>query len=51
MTELINRTHMLIEALEYYIQDLKKNNCTEASIHDIQTLNKLRNEIRNRFYQ
>lgn len=27
-----NRTQMLIEALEYYIQDLKDNNCTEASI-------------------
>jgi hypothetical protein len=27
-----NRTEMLIEALEFYIQDLKKNNCTEASI-------------------
>ena len=27
-----NRTQMLIEALEYYIQDLKDNDCTEASI-------------------
>ena len=27
-----NRTQMLIEALEYYIQDLKDNNCTKASI-------------------
>lgn len=27
-----NRTQMLIEALEYYIQDLKKNNCNEAAI-------------------
>lgn len=27
-----NRTQMLIEALEYYIQDLKDHNCTEASI-------------------
>jgi hypothetical protein len=33
-----NRTHMLIEALEYYIQDLKKNNCTEASIQAYTTL-------------
>jgi hypothetical protein len=27
-----SKTEMLIEALEFYIQDLKKNNCTEASI-------------------
>jgi len=27
-----NRTQMLIEALEYYIQDLKDHNCTDASI-------------------
>jgi len=27
-----NRTQMLIEALEYYIQDLKDHNCTEAFI-------------------
>lgn len=27
-----NRTQMLIEALEFYIQDLKDNDCTEASI-------------------
>jgi hypothetical protein len=33
-----NRTQMLIEALEYYIQDLKKNNCTEASIQAYTTL-------------
>jgi len=36
------RTQLLIEALEFYIQDLKKNNCTEASI---QTYTELLNEI------
>lgn len=33
-----NRTQMLIEALEFYIQDLKENNCTEASIQAYTTL-------------
>ena len=33
---------MLIEALEFYIQDLKDNNCTEASI---QAYTELLNEI------
>lgn len=37
-----NRTQMLIEALEYYIQDLKDNNCTEASI---EAYTQLLNEI------
>lgn len=37
-----NRTQMLIEALEYYIQDLKDNNCTEASI---EAYTELLNEI------
>lgn len=37
-----SRTEMLIEALEYYIQDLKNNNCTEASI---QAFTNLLNEI------
>jgi len=37
-----NRTQMLIEALEFYIQDLKDNNCTEASI---QAYTELLNEI------
>jgi len=37
-----NRTQMLIEALEYYIQDLKDHNCTEASI---EAYNELLNEI------
>ena len=35
-------TQLLVEALEFYIQDLKKNNCTEASI---QTYTELLNEI------
>jgi hypothetical protein len=29
---------MVIEALEYYIQRLKKDNCTEASIYAYNTL-------------
>jgi len=29
---------MVIEALEYYVQSLKDNNCTEASITAFQTL-------------
>jgi hypothetical protein len=37
-----NRTQMLIEALEYYIQDLKDNDCTEASI---EAYTELLNEI------
>ena len=37
-----SRTQMLIEALEFYIQDLKDNNCTEASI---QAYTELLNEI------
>jgi len=37
-----SRTQMLTEALEFYIQDLKDNNCTEASI---QAYTELLNEI------
>lgn len=37
-----SRTQLLVEALEFYIKDLKKNNCTEASI---QTYTELLNEI------
>jgi len=33
-----SRTEMLIEALEFYIQDLKNNNCTEASIEAYESL-------------
>jgi hypothetical protein len=29
---------MVIEALEYYVQKLKDDNCTEASITSFQTL-------------
>jgi len=29
---------MVIEALEYYVQTLKNNNCTDASITAFQTL-------------
>ena len=29
---------MVIEALEFYVEDLKKNNCTPASINSYQTL-------------
>lgn len=29
---------MAIEALEYYVQTLKENNCTDASITTFQTL-------------
>jgi hypothetical protein len=37
---LISQTdrQMVIEALEFYIQDMKKNNCTEASIYAYNTL-------------
>lgn len=37
-----SRTELLVEALEFYIQDLKDNNCTEASI---QAYTELLNEI------
>jgi hypothetical protein len=33
-----SRTELLVEALEFYIQDLKKNDCTEASIQAYTTL-------------
>ena len=36
------RAQLLVEALEFYIQDLKDNNCTEASI---QAYTELLNEI------
>jgi hypothetical protein len=29
---------MVIEALEYYVEHLKKDNCTQASINSFQTL-------------
>jgi regulator of sirC expression with transglutaminase-like and TPR domain len=29
---------MAIEALEYYVEHLKKDNCTQASINSFQTL-------------
>jgi hypothetical protein len=29
---------MVIEALEYYVEDLKKDNCTQASITAFNTL-------------
>jgi hypothetical protein len=37
---LISQTdrQMVIEALEYYVQKLKDDNCTEASITSFQTL-------------
>jgi len=29
---------MVIEALEFYIEDMKKNNCNEAAIYSYNTL-------------
>ncbi len=29
---------MVIDALEFYIQDMKKNNCNEAAIYSYNTL-------------
>jgi len=29
---------MVIEALEFYIEDMKKNNCTTAAIYSYNTL-------------
>jgi hypothetical protein len=29
---------MIIEALEYYVQNLKDNNCTQASVNSFQSL-------------
>jgi hypothetical protein len=33
-----SRTELLVEALEFYIQDLKDNNCNEAAIQAYTTL-------------
>jgi hypothetical protein len=37
---LISQTdrQMVIEALEFYIQDMQKNNCNEAAIYSYNTL-------------
>ena len=32
MIKQISKNEMLIEALEYYIYDMKKNNCNQAAI-------------------